>query len=157
MATVEKSIDVNVPVRTAYDQWTQFEAFPHFMEGVKSVEQLDDKRLHWRAEVGGKEQEWDAAITEQVPDQRIAWHSISGDPNGGVVTFHYLQPNQTRITLQIEYEPQSFTERVGDALGFMSRRVQGDLERFKQFVESRGEATGAWRGQVEDHPDLGPR
>ncbi|HEY4542048.1 MAG TPA: SRPBCC family protein [Noviherbaspirillum sp.] len=149
MSTVEKSIDVNVPVHVAYNQWTQFEDFPKFMEGVQEVRQLDDTHLHWRANVGGKEEEWQAEITEQVPDQRIAWTSRSGARNGGVVTFHHLSEGVTRIMAQIEYDPQSLTEKAGDMLGVMSRRVEGDLERFKDFIESRGQETGAWRGTVQ--------
>ena len=150
MANIEKSIDVNVPVRTAYNQWTQFEQFPQFMQGVESVQQLDNKRLHWRANISGNVEEWDAEIVEQTPDQRIAWRSISGAPNGGIVTFQPLGPNQTRVMLNLEYDPQGFVESVGDALGFVSRRVEGDLERFKQFIESRGSETGAWRGEIHD-------
>lgn len=149
MSTVEKSIDVNVPVNTAYNQWTQFEDFPKFMEGVKEVRQLDDTHLHWCASVAGKEEEWDAEITEQVPDQRIAWTSRAGTRNGGVVTFHHVSEGITRIMLQIEYDPQSFTEKAGDVLGLVSHRVEGDLERFKDFIESRGQETGAWRGSVQ--------
>jgi uncharacterized membrane protein len=153
MAAVTKSIDVNVPVRTAYDQWTQFESFPQFMEGVEAVRQQGDTRLHWRAKIGGKAQEWDAEITEQHPDHRVAWRSISGDMNAGVVTFHQLNPQQTRVTAQIEYEPQGVVEHVGDALGVLDRRVQGDLERFKEFIERRGVETGAWRGEIENQSD----
>lgn len=149
MSTVEKSIDVNVPVRTAYNQWTQFEDFPQFMEGVVEVRQLDDTHQHWCADIGGKRKEWDAQITEQVPDQRIAWRSTSGAPNGGVVTFHRLNDDTTRIMLQMEYDPEGITENIGDAVGAVSRRVEGDLERFKDFIESRGQATGAWRGNVQ--------
>ncbi len=156
MASVTKSIDVNVPVSTAYNQWTQFESFPQFMEGVKEVRQLDNQRLHWRAEVGGKEQEWDARITEQVPDNRIAWTSTSGDMNAGAVDFHRVSDDQTRITLTIDYDPKGFLESIGDALGFMDRRVDGDLKRFKQFIESRGSETGAWRGTISDHPNTTP-
>jgi uncharacterized membrane protein len=148
MASVEKHVEVNVPVRTAYNQWTQFEDFPHFMEGVKEVRQLDDTHLHWRAELGGKEQEWDAVITEQTPDARIAWRNTSGAENAGVVTFHRLGDSQTRVMLQIEYDPDGFVENVGDALGVVSRRIEGDMKRFKEFIESRGQATGAWRGEV---------
>ncbi len=155
MANVTKHVDVHVPVRVAYNQWTQMESFPHFMEGVKEVRQLDDKHMHWVAEVGGKRQEWDAEITEQLPDERIAWTSTGGDYNAGVVTFHYLDDNTTRVTLQIEYEPRGALENVGSALGFMDRRVQGDLDRFKRFIESRGRETGAWRGEIQDHPELG--
>jgi uncharacterized membrane protein len=150
MATIEQSIDVEVPVRTAYNQWTQFEEFPRFMEGVEQVRQLDDKRLHWRANVAGKVKEWDAEITEQTPDQRIAWTSRSGAWNAGVVTFHKLNDARTRVMLQIDYDPQGVVENVGDAVGFVSMRVKGDLQRFKDFVESRGRETGAWRGEIKE-------
>lgn len=153
MASTTKSVDVNVPVRVAYDQWTQMETFPQFMEGVKEVRQLDDTHMHWVAEVGGKRQEWDAVITEQIPDQRIAWTATGGDYNAGVVTFHYLDPDTTRVTLQLDYDPQGMLENAGSALGFMGRRIQADLDHFKTFIESRQQATGAWRGEVEDHPD----
>jgi uncharacterized membrane protein len=153
MASTTKSIDVNVPVRTAYNQWTQFESFPQFMEGVEYVRQLDDKRLAWKAEIGGHTEEWTAEITEQHPDHRIAWRSTSGAPNAGVVTFHQLGENQTRVTVQLEYEPQGATEKIGDMLGYMDRRLQGDLERFKEFIESRGVETGAWRGEIENRTD----
>jgi len=149
MGSVTKSIDVNVPVRTAYDQWTQFESFPRFMDGVEQVQQLDNTRLHWRAKIGGKEKEWDAKITEQQPDQRIAWTSTSGAQNAGVVTFHRLGDDQTRVTLQMDFDPEGFVENVGDAIGVPERRVEGDLKRFKEFIESRGSATGAWRGEVK--------
>ncbi len=155
MATTQHSIDVNVPVRTAYNQWTQFESFPQFMEGVEAVQQVDDKHLHWRAKVGGKVQEWDAEIAEQLPDQKIAWRSTSGAPNGGVVTFNYLEPNKTRVMLSMDYEPQGVTESAGAALGFMDRQVKGDLERFKTFIESQGLETGEWRGTIEGRPDVG--
>jgi len=148
MASITKSIEVEVPVRTAYNQWTQFEQFPQFMEGVKEVRQLDDTHLLWHAEVGGRDQEWEAEISEQTPDQRIAWHSVAGSENAGVVTFHYIAPEVTRVTLQMDYDPEGFLETIGDVLGFMSRRVQGDLERFKEFIEARGTETGGWRGQV---------
>jgi uncharacterized membrane protein len=148
MSKVEKSIDVNVPVRTAYNQWTQFETFPQFMEGVKEVLQLDDKRLQWRAEIAGKEQEWVAEIMEQVPDMRIAWRSIVGDGNAGVVTFHRLDENTTRVMLQMDYAPHGLAEVAGDKLGFVQRRVEGDLKRFKEFIESRQRETGAWRGEI---------
>ncbi len=150
MATVEKSIEVNVPVRTAYNQWTQFEEFPQFMEGVERVQQLDDKRLHWKAEIAGKTEEWDAAITEQVPDQRIAWTNTTGAKNAGVVTFHYIDPNTTRVMLQLDYEPEGVVENLGSLLGVVDRRVEGDLKRFKEFIESRGGETGAWRGEIRN-------
>jgi uncharacterized membrane protein len=148
MSTIEKSIEVNVPVRTAYNQWTQFEEFPRFMEGVKEVTQLDDTRLHWKAAIAGQDKEWDAEITEQTPDQRIAWTSRGGAINGGVVTFHRLSDARSKVMLQLEYAPQGVVESVGDALGVVSLRVQGDLERFKEFIEKRGRETGAWRGRV---------
>lgn len=148
MSTIEKSIEVNVPVRIAYNQWTQFEQFPRFMEGVKQVTQLDAKRLHWKAEIAGLEKEWTAEITEQTPDQRIAWTSRSGATNGGVVTFHRLSDDKSKVMLQLDYNPQGFVENLGDTLGIVSLRVQGDLERFKKFIEMRGQETGAWRGQV---------
>ena len=149
MASVVESIDVKVPVRTAYDQWTQFEEFPRFMEGVKSVTQMGDTNLHWVAEVGGKEKEWDAKITEQKPDERVAWTNTSGAENAGVVTFHRLDDETTKVTLQMDVDPEGMVENVGTALGFLDRRVKGDLERFKEFIESRGVETGAWRGEVE--------
>ena len=148
MSLIEQSIEVDVPANTAYNQWTQFEEFPKFMEGVKAVQQLDAKRLHWRAEIAGKEKEWDAEITEQIPDQRIAWRSRSGAPNGGVVTFHVLSPIRSKVMLQMEYDPETFIEKAGDAVGIVSQRVTGDLERFKDFIESRGRETGAWRGEI---------
>ncbi len=137
MSTVEKSIEVNVPVYTAYNQWTHFEEFPQFMEGVKEVKQLDVKRLHWKTELAGQDKEWDAEITEQTPDQRIAWTSRGGATNGGVVTFHRLSDATSKVMLQMEYDPQGVVENVGDALGVVSSRVQGDLERFKEFIEKR--------------------
>ena len=148
MATIERSIEVDVPVRVAYNQWTQFEEFPRFMEGVREVHQLDDTHLRWRAEIAGKEQQWEAEITEQIPDERIAWRARAGAPNAGAVTFHRIADSRTRIMLQLDYEPQGATESIGDALGVVSRRVAGDLERFKEFIESRGRETGGWRGEV---------
>jgi len=150
MARVTKTIEVDVPVRTAYNQWTQFEEFPKFMEGVHEVHQLDDRRLHWRAEVGGKEEEWEAEIREQIPDEKIIWNSIGGKENAGIVTFDTLGANKTRVHLEMSYDPEGFTETVGDKLGFMSRRVEGDLERFKEFIESRGVETGAYRETLEN-------
>jgi uncharacterized membrane protein len=149
MSVIEKSIEINVPVRAAYNQWTQFEEFPKFMEGVKQVKQLDDKHLQWKADVGGKEKEWKAEITEQIPDERIAWTSRGGAINAGVVTFHRLSDSKSKVMLQMEYDPQGFVENVGDAVGVVTQRVQGDLERFKQYIENRGQVTGAWRGTVK--------
>jgi uncharacterized membrane protein len=135
-------------VRTAYNQWTQFEEFPRFMEGVEEVRQLDDRRLHWRAQIAGKQEEWDAVITEQVPDQRIAWRSTTGARNNGVVTFRPLGPNRTLVTLHIDYQPEGPVENIGSALGLVDQRVQGDVNRFKEFIEGRGRETGAWRGEI---------
>jgi uncharacterized membrane protein len=149
MSSIVESIDVRVPVRTAYDQWTQFEEFPRFMEGVEKVDQLDDKRLRWVAKVGGKEKIWEARITEQTPDQRVAWKATSGAPNAGVVTFHRLDDNTTRVTVQMDVEPEGPVEKLGDAVGVPERQVKEDLERFKEFIESRGRETGAWRGEVK--------
>jgi uncharacterized membrane protein len=148
MASVVESIDVKVPVNTAYNQWTQFEEFPQFMEGVQSVTQTDDTHLHWVAEIAGKEEEWDAEVTEQHPDERVAWRATSGAENAGVVTFHRIDDETTRVTLQMDVEPEGVVENVGTALGFLDRRVKGDLERFKEFVEGRGVATGSWRGEI---------
>ncbi len=149
MATVEQSIDVNVPIRVVYDQWTQFEDFPHFMEGVKSVRQLDDTHVHWLAEIAGDAKEWDAEITDQHPDERVAWQSTSGARNAGVVTFHRLDDDHTRVALQMDVEPEGVVETAGEALGFLDRRVKGDLKRFKEFVEERRAPTGTRRGNVE--------
>ena len=148
MSTVEQSIEVDVPVHVAYDQWTQFESFPEFMEGVKEVVQLDEKRLRWRAEIAGKDEEWEAEITDQVPDRNIAWRSVTGAMNAGSVMFQPAGDGRTKVTLELTYEPRDATEKVGDALGFLERRVSGDLERFKKFIESRGAPTGAWRGEI---------
>jgi uncharacterized membrane protein len=148
MEMIERSIDVNVPVRTAYNQWTQFEEFPHFMEGVESVKQLDATTLQWVANVGGERKEWRARITEQVPDHHISWHSDGGEFTSGGVSFQALGLDKARVTVKLNYEPKGMTEKLGDMLGIASRRVQGDLERFKSFIESKGHETGAWRGTV---------
>jgi uncharacterized membrane protein len=148
LETIEKSIDINVPLRTAYNQWTQFEEFPRFMEGVESVKQLDDTTLQWVANVSGERKEWRARVTEQVPDHHIAWRSDGGDFTSGVVSFQALGLDKTRVTVRLNYEPKGMTEKIGDMLGMVSRRVQGDLERFKDFIESKGHETGAWRGTV---------
>ena len=149
MSTVEQSIDVEVPVRTAYDQWTQFESFPQFMEGVERIEQLTDTRTHWVTKVGGVTREFDAEITEQHPDERVAWRAIDGPQHAGVVTFHRLDARATRVMLQMDVEPEGVVEKVGDALGVVKRRTKGDLERFKAFIEDRGSETGGWRGDVQ--------
>ena len=155
MSKIEESIDVNVPVRVAYDQWTQFEEFPRFMDGVESVEQIDDTKLHWVAKIGGIRKEWDAEITQQEPDQRVAWKSTTGAENGGAVDFHRLDDQLTRITLTMDVEPEGVVEKVGDAFGVPARMVSGDLERFKQFIEGRSGASGAWRGVVEQSDTSG--
>ena len=149
MSQILESIDVEVPVRTAYDQWTQFEEFPRFMDGIETVRQLDDTHLEWTADIKGVRKHWQAEITEQTPDQRIAWKATEGATNAGVVTFHRLDDRKSRVTLQLDVEPAGAVESVGDALGFVQRRAAGDLERFKTFIEERGAATGAWRGEVE--------
>jgi len=147
-STVEKSIEVEAPVATVYNQWTQFEEFPRFMEGVERVEQLNDKRLRWRAQVGVTTQEWEADIVEQVPDSRIAWRSATGAENSGVVSFEPAGENRTKVTVQLTYDPSGVVENVGDALGLVSRRIEGDLKRFQEFLEARGRETGGWRGQI---------
>ena len=149
MSNVTKSIDVNVPIGNVYNQWTQFEEFPRFMEGIKSVTQTDDTHVHWVADIAGQRKEWDAEITEQHPDERVAWTSTSGARNAGVVTFHRLDDNTTRVTVQMEVEPDGPIETIGDWAGVLDRRVQGDLERFRDYIQGRGEPTGAWRGNVE--------
>lgn len=149
MGEVTHSVDISVPVRTAYNQWTQFEEFPQFMEGIERVDQLDDRHLRWQVDIAGIEREFEAEITEQTPDQRIAWRSRSGVDQGGVVTFHALDDTNTRVTLQMDMEPEGIAEQVGDKLGAVSARTKGDLERFKEFIEERGSETGAWRGEVD--------
>ena len=150
MSGVTKSVDVAVPVRTAYNQWTQFEEFPRFMEGVQEVRQLSDTMTHWRTEIGGVKREFDAEITEQLPDERVAWTSIEGSKQAGVVTFHRLDENRTRVTCQMDFEPDGVIEQAGDKLGFLDRQVKGDMKRFKEFIEGRGGVeTGAWRGEVD--------
>lgn len=146
-------IDVEVPIRTAYNQWTQFESFPEFMEGVEQVRQVDDTHTHWRIQVGPITREFDATITEQHPEERVAWRSDSGPQHAGVVTFHRLDDTTTRVTAQMEVDPEGFVENVADKLGVLDRRVQGDLKRFKQFIEERGHETGGWRGDVP-RPDV---
>jgi uncharacterized membrane protein len=147
MAEYETSIVVHAPLEEVYNQWTQFEEFPRFMEGVEQVRQLDDKTLFWRAKVGGAVKEWDADIVDQTPNRRIAWRSRAGAQNAGAVLFAPTDEG-TLVTLKLVYEPEGATETVGDALGFVSRRVDGDLHRFKEFIEERQRATGAWRGEI---------
>lgn len=148
METIQKSIEVNVPLHTAYNQWTQFETFPEFMEGIQEVRQLDDRHVHWVADIGGKHKEWDAEIVEQIPDQRIQWRSTSGARNDGLVEFEPISDSQTHVTVKMNYETEGVLEGIGDFFGVTSTRVEGDLERFKEFVETRGAETGGWRGEV---------
>lgn len=148
MNTIHETIDVNVPVTTAYNQWTQFEDFPKIMDDVREVQQLDDTHVHWRAEVMGKDLEWDSEITEQVPDRKIAWRSMGGVKHAGAVEFEPVGADKTRILLHIDYEPEGMVEKTGDLLGTASRRARDELEHFKSFIEQRGHETGAWRGQV---------
>ena len=152
MATIEQSIDIDAPISTVYNQWTQFEEFPQFMDGVEEVRQLDDTHLHWVAEFGGSRHEWDAEITEQKPDERVAWRNTDGKDNAGVVTFHRLDDARTRVMVQMDFVPEGLKEKLGDALGAPDRRVQSDLERFKELTESRGAETGGWRGEIK-RPD----
>jgi uncharacterized membrane protein len=155
--TYEERIEVEVPVRTAYDQWTQFEEFPRFMEGVERVEQIDDAYTQWTAEIGCERRSWAARIVEQEPDRRIAWASTEGDAKvGGSVEFEPIGDDRTAVLLRIDFEPGDATERVGDALGIVERRVKGDLERFKAFIEERRRATGAWRGEIPPDRPLEP-
>jgi uncharacterized membrane protein len=148
MGETTHSIDINAPVRAVYDQWTQFEEFPRFMEGVEEIRQDGPRNLFWKARIAGKEKQWEAEILEQVPDQRIAWRSIDGTPNSGEVMFVPLEEERTRVTLRMEYEPEGFFEKAGDALGIRSSRAEGDLKRFRDFVEERGTETAGWNGRI---------
>jgi len=148
MANTKKTVEVQVPIRSAYDQWTQFEEFPRFMDGVESVKQLDDKRLHWKATVGGRLKEWDAEIVEQRPDEIISWRSAGGAKNAGTVTFQPADKG-TKVTLMLDYEPDGATEKAGEVLGVLDRQVSGSLDRFKKFIEERRTPTGEWRGTIE--------
>ena len=150
-SSVTEWIELDVPVSTAYNQWTQFEQFPRFMSTVESVRQIDDTHLHWSAVVAGKVKEWDAEITEQIPDKRIAWRSTGGVYNSGVVTFHKISDGRTRVMLQMDYRPDSALETVGDAAGGVRMTTKVNLKKFKKLVESRGHETGAWRGSVQQH------
>jgi uncharacterized membrane protein len=152
MSTVEQTVEVEVPVRTAYDQWTQFETFPEFMKDVERIEQIDDTTVRWHVSVMGVDRDFEADITEQEPDQRIAWKSRGDTKHAGVVSFHRVDDNQTRVTLQMDVEPTDWVEKTGDALGLMEGNIKRDLQNFKEFIESRGTETGAWRGEVEQDP-----
>lgn len=147
---VEKRILVNVPTSTAYNQWTQFEEFPHFMGGVKSVTQLSDDRLEWVAEIAGVRRKWEAKILEQVPDRKVAWAATEGATNAGTVTFEDVGGGQTSVQLSLEYEPEGIVETIGDKLHVVDRQVDADLKRFKEFIEDEGYASGAWRGTVNE-------
>lgn len=151
MTSVTESVDVDVDVSTVYNQWTQFESFPEFMNGVESISQVDDTHTHWKTSIGGVDREFDTEITEQHPDERVAWKSTDGTSHAGVVTFHRLGDNQTRVTAQIDWQPEGVVEKVGAAIGVDDRQVESDLRRFKAFIEHRGAETGAWRGDVA-HP-----
>ena len=148
MANIEQSIDVEVPISTAYNQWTQFEEFPQFMEGVDEIRQLDERRMHWTASFGGTQHEWDAEITEQAPDERVAWKNIGGKENAGAVTFHQLDDSRTRVMVQMDWAPEGIKEKLGASLGFDQRRIEGDLQRFKELIESRGSESGSYRDTV---------
>lgn len=152
MPNIEQSINVDVPVRTAYNQWTQFEEFPKFMDGIEEITQIDETTLHWKARIAGQEREWDAKITEQAPDQRIAWSDEAGKTNAGVVTFHRIDDDKTRVMVQMDWEAEGLVEKVGEKLGFDERTLKGDLENFKRFIESRERETGAYRGETEQDP-----
>lgn len=153
MATIERGVEVHVPVSVAYDQWTQFEQFPRFMEDVEEVRQVDETHLHWRAKLVGKIEEWDAEITEQIPDKRIAWRSTDGATNAGVVTFHRIDDNTSRVMLQLEYVPSGIVENVGSLFGMFGRRLERDLQQFRKFIEHRGSPTGTWRGEIASKDD----
>lgn len=149
MSAIEESVEVAVPVTTAYNQWTQFEEFPRFMEGVERIEQRTPTLTHWATNIGGTKREFDAAITEQIPDERVAWTTVDGEAEqAGVVTFHRLDDQHTRVMLRMRHNPVGFADTVGDKLGIVHRQAKGDLHRFKEYIESRGTETGAWRGQV---------
>jgi len=152
MPKIQDSIEVQVPVRQAYNQWTQFEEFPKFMEGIESVQQLDDTHVQWVAEIRGESRQWTTEITEQRPDEKVAWKTIDGEvKNDGVVSFEQIAGDQTRVNVEMDVEGESTTENVAaDLLGVVKRQVRGDLERFKQLIENRDEETGAWRGEVQD-------
>jgi uncharacterized membrane protein len=152
---VVESIDVAVPVTTAYNQWTQFESFPQFMDGVERIDQVTPTRTHWSTNIAGVRREFDAEITEQNPDERIAWKTENGTHQAGVVTFHRIDDTTTRVTLQLDHDPEGLVEKAGDALGFVQRRIKGDMSNFKQFIERRGTEESGWRGEVDRSPQAG--
>ncbi|WP_042372102.1 SRPBCC family protein [Streptacidiphilus neutrinimicus] len=149
MSTVQESIEVEVPLHTAYNQWTLFEEFPRFMEGVEEVTQIDARHNHWRTKVGGATREFDTEIVDQLPDERIAWRTIGGEvQQHGVVTFQRLDQTRTAVRMALAFEPEGVAEKAADVLGMVDRRVKGDLKRFKQYVEDRGFEEGGWRGRI---------
>jgi uncharacterized membrane protein len=148
MPTITKSVDVDVPIGTVYNQWTQFESFPEFMGGVDKIEQLDERHLVWHVSIAGIKRQFDAEITEQHPEERVAWKSTDGTTHAGVVTFHKLADDKTRVTVQLEWQPEGALEKAGSAVNADDHQVSADLDRFKKFIESRGQETGAWRGEV---------
>ena len=149
MASVVKSVDVAAPISAVYNQWTQFESFPQFMSGVDQITQTDDTHTHWVTSIGGVTREFDTEVTEQHPEERVAWKSTDGTTHAGVITFHRLGDTSTKVTAQIDWQPEGVVEKAGSVLGFDDRQVQSDLDRFKEFIESRGQETGAWRGDVQ--------
>jgi len=157
MTTVTKSIDVDVPITTAYNQWTQFETFPEFMSGVDSVKQIDDTHTHWTVDIAGVEREFDATITEQHPDERVAWNSTDGTTHAGVVTFHRLADDETRVTVQLDWQPEGLVENIGAVIGVDDLQVARDLKKFKELIEAQGVEEGAWRGDVSRAPDASGR
>ncbi len=157
MSTIEKSIEVEAPVRTVYDQWTQFETFPKFMDGVERVQQHDDKHLHWKANIAGVNREWDAEIVDQTPDERITWRATDGTKNDGTVSFRAMDAERTQVTMRLDFEPEGIVEKTADILNVVDAKAEGDLERFKEVIETRGSETGAWRGEVRPgDADQGP-
>lgn len=150
-----ESIDVDVPVSTAYNQWTQFESFPRFMEGVTRIDQITPTKTHWVTKIAGIEREFDAETTEQHPDERVAWTTTNGTHQAGVVTFHRISDTTSRVTLQLDHDPEGFLEKAGDALGIIERRVKGDLKNFKKFIEAKGAEEGGWRGDIDAPPQSG--
>ncbi|MGF1645726.1 MAG: SRPBCC family protein [Kineosporiaceae bacterium] len=156
MSVIEKSIEVDVPLQVAYDQWTQFEDFPQFMSGIEEIRQLSDGRTHWRLSIGGVTREFDADVLVQQPDQGVSWRSVDGPTHAGSVRFEPLDQSRTRVRLSMDYQTEGFVEKVGDAMGIIERQATKDLANFKQFIESRGAATGSWRGEIGSGPGLGP-
>lgn len=146
---VEKTVVVSAPLSTVYNQWTQFEEFPRFMSGIESITQLEDDRLDWVASIAGVQRRWTAKIVEQVPDQKVAWAAVEGATNAGAVTFEQAGPGETVVHLSLEYEPEGLLESLGDKLSIVEKQAEGDLERFKDYIESKGAETGGWRGSVQ--------